>query len=270
MRDRILHTIPAGTKCFVKRVGEPYWREHVTKKEVRCRGYLWTNAECRRFAHGGWEIQVRAGAWCEEVQFTPESDQAIQSASRPLEDDVLTLAPVVKPAIRRPLVTQPCHWAGCRNTAGKGQIFCKPHQNPDRAQKKLEKKAQKKSAKKARRAERALHTEPLELVVSSTGSPHFSTGPHKGVPLENLPLHYLEKVAGNHFLSELILAAVRGEMESRKNIDRIVSKVKTKRRSRADDLEETFSSMALPDYASNPVALAVLEQLRERDEEMAL
>jgi hypothetical protein len=54
------YTIPAGTKCWVRRAGELDWWDHTTTREVRC------HARCRRtddagrwvFLIAGWEVRV--------------------------------------------------------------------------------------------------------------------------------------------------------------------------------------------------------------------
>lgn len=52
------YTVPVGTACHVRRLGETTWRPHVTVKPVVACGYLWRNSTHYGLAWGEWEIKV--------------------------------------------------------------------------------------------------------------------------------------------------------------------------------------------------------------------
>src|SRR5262249_23127513 len=59
------YTVPAGTHCHVRRMGEKTWREHRTRRPLRCHGFLWRNETHYGFAHGQWEVKVEVGRFRE-------------------------------------------------------------------------------------------------------------------------------------------------------------------------------------------------------------
>lgn len=60
------YTLPPGTDCGVRRLGGKNWRQHRTRKEVRCHGFLWRNATHYGFAVGEYEVKVAVGAFRED------------------------------------------------------------------------------------------------------------------------------------------------------------------------------------------------------------
>ena len=69
-RKELTYLIPAGTRCHVKKMSEKGWREYVTKKAIRCTGFVWRNQTHYGFAYIDYDIKVRVG------DFTPQKGEA--------------------------------------------------------------------------------------------------------------------------------------------------------------------------------------------------
>lgn len=51
------YTVSAGTKCEIKKLKQP-WTPYVTKKTIRCHGYVWRNKTHIGLMYGDYEIKV--------------------------------------------------------------------------------------------------------------------------------------------------------------------------------------------------------------------